>query len=87
MVRRHFKAGYGFRWAVVTGGRAGHHGGGTWKAYSTGQCGMHWEVTGQGEKPTFSQGLVEARQQECTAGQACTCKIFAYLDSVFIVDF
>lgn len=33
-----------------------------------------------------SQFLAEARQQECRAGQAHACKIFAYLESVFIVD-
>ena len=31
-------------------------------------------------------GLAEARQQECRAGQAYACKIFAYLELVFIVD-
>jgi hypothetical protein len=49
---------------------------------------MYWEVTEQGEKagPGSSQCLAEARQQECRAGQAYACKIFAYLELVFIVD-
>lgn len=47
-------------------------------------CGMYWEVTDQGEKQGQGPARACLKPDGGNAGQAHACKVFAYLDSVFI---